>query len=277
MPVTQILTIANREFRDGLRNRWIAALILLLTTLSLSLYFLGSAPTGNIKASGLSVAVVSLASLSVYIIPLMALLLSFDALVGELERGTLLLLLTYPISRWQIVVGKFVGHMAILAFAILIGYGVTAVAIAFATGSSVDNWQAYLLMMLSSWMLGGIFIALGYLISAHTRARTTAVGIAVVVWLVAVLLYDLGLMALLLADKEQSINQNLFTWLMVTNPTDSYRILNLTGVDSVGQVAGMTDLGAKTNLGSTLLLSVMMAWIALPLFLSITKFKKLDL
>ena len=93
-----VTVLATSEIRDGLRNRWIAASIILLTALSLSLYFLGSAPTGSIKASSLSIAVVSLASLSVYLIPLMALMLSFDALVGEFERGTMLLLLTYPIK-----------------------------------------------------------------------------------------------------------------------------------------------------------------------------------
>ena len=41
--------------------------------------------------------VVSLSSLTIFLVPLIALLLSHDAIVGEAERGTLLLLLSYPV------------------------------------------------------------------------------------------------------------------------------------------------------------------------------------
>ncbi|MCK4704719.1 MAG: ABC transporter permease subunit, partial [Gammaproteobacteria bacterium] len=115
--------LALKELRDGLRNRWIAAAILLLGGLALALSMLGSAPTGSIKASTLDISVISLASLSVYLIPLIALMLSFDTLVGEFERGTMMLLLTYPVTRWQVIIGKFIGHVIILFIAILTGYG----------------------------------------------------------------------------------------------------------------------------------------------------------
>jgi Cu-processing system permease protein len=272
-----VTVLAASEIRDGLRNRWIAASIILLTALSLSLYFLGSAPTGSIKASSLSIAVVSLASLSVYLIPLMALMLSFDALVGEFERGTLLLLLTYPVSRGQVIIGKFVGHMTILALAILIGFGITAIVISVVTGSSLAHWQAYLWMMLSSWLLGGIFVALGYVVSAYVQERATAVGVAIGVWLLGVLLYDLGLMGLLLADTDQTISQNVFTGLLIANPTDSYRIFNLAGSDAVGQLAGMANAGARADISPVLLIIVMMAWIILPLLLTLKRFKQREL
>ncbi len=272
-----VTVLATSEIRDGLRNRWIAASIILLTALSLSLYFLGSAPTGSIKASSLSIAVVSLASLSVYLIPLMALMLSFDALVGEFERGTMLLLLTYPVSRWQVIIGKFVGHMIILALAILIGFGITAIVISVATGSSLAHWQAYLWMMLSSWLLGGIFVSLGYVVSAYVQERATAVGVAIGVWLFGVLLYDLGLMGLLLADTDQTISQTLFTGLLIANPTDSYRIFNLTGSDAVGQLSGMANAGVRADISPVLLIVVMMVWICLPLLLTLKRFKQREL
>ena len=100
-----LLILATKELRDGLRNRWIADTILLLATLALSLAFLGSAPVGAVKAGTLDVATASLSSLTVYLLPLIALMLAFDAFVGEAERGTLLLLLAYPVARWQVVLG----------------------------------------------------------------------------------------------------------------------------------------------------------------------------
>ena len=105
-----ISIVARKEIQEGLRNRWVLATTGLLAALALTLTFLGSAPTGNVGASELDVVIVSLSSLSVFLVPLIALLISHDAIVGELERGTMLLLLSYPIGRWQVIVGKFVGH-----------------------------------------------------------------------------------------------------------------------------------------------------------------------
>ena len=49
-----------------------------------SLAFLGAAPAGRVGAGALEVVVVSLSSLSIYLVPLIALLISHDAIVCEL-------------------------------------------------------------------------------------------------------------------------------------------------------------------------------------------------
>ena len=96
-----VFIIAIKEIQEGLRNRWVLATTLLLAALALSLTFLGSAPTGNVGAGALDVVVVSLSSLTIFLLPLIALLISHDAVVGEMERGTMMLLLSYPVGRGQ--------------------------------------------------------------------------------------------------------------------------------------------------------------------------------
>lgn len=260
-----VLVIALGEVREGLRNRWVAASILLLATLAFALSALGTAPTGTVDANALSVSVASLSSLSVYLLPLIALMLAFPALVGELERGTLLLLLTYPVARWQIVVGKFVGHLAILTLAVCVGYGVPGLITGFQSENGWTGGQGYLAMMGSSVLLGGAFIALGYLVSASVRERATAAGLAIGVWLVFVVLYDIGLLALLLTDTDQRISPGLFSGLMLVNPTDAYRIFNLMGSDGAGVVAGLAGLADQVRLGSALPLAVILLWVVAPL------------
>ena len=255
-----IWMLAQKEVRDGLRNRWVAVTILLLTTLSLSLYFLGSAPVGATKVDSLAVAQVNLVSLSVYLLPLIALMLSFDTLVGEFERGTMLLLLTYPIARWQLVVGKFVGHMLILLLAIGIGFGGTALIAVLTGDDTARNWSAYLLMIVSSWLLGGVFIALGYLISALVRERATAVGAAVGSWLMLVVLYDFALLGALLNDEEQAMGQQLLTTLLVANPTDAYRVFNLISTEGIGQITGLAEIAANAGIGHVTPLLILGAW-----------------
>ena len=139
-----VLIVARKEIQEGLRNRWVLATTLLLAALALTLSFLGSAPTGSVGMRALDVVIVSLSSLTIFLLPLIALLISHDAIIGEMERGTMLLLLSYPVGRWQVLLGKFVGHLAILAFATLLGYGAAAGALA-ATGSAIDaeSWAAF--------------------------------------------------------------------------------------------------------------------------------------
>ena len=74
--------ITGKEDRDSLRNRWVLAASVLLAALALSLGFLGSSPTGSVKVDPLTVTVVSLSSLSIFLIPLIAMLLSYDSLIG---------------------------------------------------------------------------------------------------------------------------------------------------------------------------------------------------
>jgi len=259
--VNAIAILAMKEVRDGLRNRWVAMTILVLTGLSLSLYFLGSSPTGETKVDSLAITLVSLVSLSVYLLPLIALMLSFDAFVGEFERGTMLLLLTYPVARWQLVVGKFLGHMLILLLAIVIGCGSVALIVALTGDGTVHDWSAYAAMMASSWLLGGVFVALGYLISTVVRERATAVGAAVGLWLLLVVLYDLVLLGALIADKEQAISEQVLTALLLVNPTDAYRVLNLTAVEGVSQVAGLADIAARAGIVQAIPVLVLVGWL----------------
>ena len=269
--------LALNEFLDGLRNRWVAAAIILLGTTALVLLLVGSAPTGTIRAGALDVSVVSLTSLSVYLLPLIALLLSFDALVGEFERGTMLLLLTYPVARWQVVMGKFFGHVMILLIAIIVGYGGAAVVTVLFTDNGIEGWQAYASMMGSTLLLGAVFVALGYLVSVLVRERSTAAGAAIVLWLVFVVLYDLGLLGLLLADHEQRISQTLFSALMLVSPADTYRVLNLTAFDAVGQVAGIAGVAARSGFSVSLLLCLMVMWVVVPLAATMAVFHRREL
>ena len=71
-----ILIVARKEIQEGMRNRWVLATTLLMAGLALSLTFLGSAPTGTVGVRALDVVIVSLSSLTIFLLPLIALLIS---------------------------------------------------------------------------------------------------------------------------------------------------------------------------------------------------------
>ncbi len=272
-----IAIIAGKEIQEGLRNRWVLATTLLLAGLALSLTFLGSAPTGNVGAGALDVVVVSLSSLTIFLLPLIALLISHDAIVGEMERGTMILLLSYPVARYQIVLGKFCGHVLILAFATIIGYGGAAGALAI-SGAAVQaaSWYAFAWMIGTSIMLGAAFVAIGYLISSLARDRGTAAGASVGVWLVMVLVFDMALLGLLVVDQGRIVSAPILEQLLFLNPTDLYRLANLTGFN-VSQFSGMAGLAGSTGVSTLALLLGMTLWIAIPLGLATVSFARREL
>ncbi|CAH2601383.1 putative ABC transporter permease protein NosY [Rhodovastum atsumiense] len=259
-----VLLLATKEVRDGLRNRWVLATTLLLAVFALTLAFLGAAPTGAVKASPLAVTIVSLSSLSIFLLPLIALLLSHDTIVGEAERGTLALLLAYPVARWQVILGKFAGHVAILAFATTVGFGAAATALTATGGAEADAWPEFAALIGSSVLLGAVFVAIGTLVSTQVRERGTAGGIAIGIWLGCVLIWDMALLGLLVADQGRTVTAGLLDALLLLNPADAYRLLNLSGA-GVGVFAGLADIAGRSALTPAVLTAALLAWIALPL------------
>ena len=266
------LAIAAQEVRVGLRNRWVLATTLLMAALALSLALLGAAPSGVVKADPLAVVVVSLASLTIFLVPLIALLLSFDAIVGEHERGTLMLLLSYPVARWQVVVGKCLGQVAILAVATVIGYGAAAAALAMKAGIAPQAWWAYAAMVLTSIMLGAAFVSLGCLASTLVQERATAAGLAVGLWLFYVLIYDTALLGALVADQGRIVSKPVLDTLLLLNPADVYRLFNMTSSNAVSVYSGMAGPGDPAALPPPLYLAVLGAWIVVPLGVAIFAF-----
>lgn len=273
-----VLLVAGKEIQESLRNRWVLAMTALLAALALSLTFLGSAPTGTVGARALDVVIVSLSSLTIFLVPLVALLISHDAIVGEAERGTMLLLLSYPVTRGQVLLGKFIGHLAILAFATVLGYGTAGVTLA-ATGAAIDgqSWAAFAAMIGTSILLGAVFIAIGYLVSVLVRERATAAGISIGIWLLLVVVFDMALLGVLVVDQGRVISSTALSGLLLLNPTDVYRILNLAGASNISTFSGMSGLAGAVALGPVALLSALVAWTAVPLALAAMIFSRREL
>jgi len=267
------LVLAEKEFRDGLRNKWVAGATLFLAALAFVLTFLGSSPTGLVDVKPLAVTVVSISSLTIFFVPLIALLLGYDAIVGEAERGCLLLMLTYPVSRYEIIFGKYLGHAAILAFATLVGYGAAGVAAAWTGTADAESWRAFAGLLLSSVLLGLSFLALAYLVSALVTERSTAAGIAVGLWLFFVIVYDLALMGILVASKG-GVGAHAFSGLLLFNPADAYRLFNLSGFENVRKISGMAGLSASAQVSPALLLAVLLAWVTVPLAATVALFNR---
>lgn len=272
--MNQVWNIARKELSDGLRNRWLLAISLLFAVLAVGIAWLGAAASGQLGFTSIPATIASLASLATFLMPLIALLLAYDAIVGEDEGGTLMLLMTYPIGRGQILLGKFVGHGLILALAVLIGFGCAAVAI----GALVQDIEISLLVwafgrfMLSSTLLGWAFLALAYLLSSLVNEKSSAAGLALGVWFLFVLVFDLVLLALLVFS-EGKFNPELLPWLLLLNPTDIYRLINLGGFEG-GNAIGVLSLAEDLPVPGAVLWACLLLWAGVALLLAYAAFRR---
>ena len=264
-----VLTIAATEIRIGLRNRWIILSSLILLTFALILVLLGSAPGGEVKTDAVTVVVASLSTLSVYLVPLIALLLSFDAIAGEIDRGTLQLVLASPVSRGAVLVGKFLGHVAVLSIAVSFGYGIAGL-VAFLANGGGDAGALFGVgrLIASSMILGATFIAIGYIASASVRQTGTAAALAIAIWLFAVVLYDLALLGGLLASQDGVFARTVFPWLLVFNPADAFRLYNMSAIDAVAVGSNLGGAGSALPLSGLATMLSPVAWTAIALAIS---------
>jgi len=97
----------------------------------------------------------------------------------EKRSGTIELLLTSPITDFQIIVGKFLGAMAL--YAIMLAVSLIHIAILFKFGS--PEWKPIATAYLGLLLMGGCFISLGLFISSLTKNQVVAATITFAVFL----------------------------------------------------------------------------------------------
>ena len=269
---SNILTLAQKELRDAGRNRWFILYAVAFAGLSLMLAWLALSGVGTYGLAGFGRTGASLINLVLLIIPLMGLTLGALSLAGERERGTLLYMLTQPVAQSELLLGKFLGLALAVLAALLLGFGLSGLLIAWQGGTTQAG--DYLLLVLLAFALALASLSLGFFISAASRRSATAVGIALFLWLLLVFFGDLGLMGtaiVLRIDIDQ-----LFA-LALLNPLQLFKMASILVIRSNLEVLGPAGTYAVRTYGSqllTLLIGILALWTILPLSLTYLVFKK---
>ena len=135
-------------------------------------------------------------------------------------------------------------------------------------GIDIAAWKPFALLIAASVVLGAAFLAMGYVISAKVKERGTAAGVAIGVWLFFVVIFDMTLLGVLVADSEQTITAPVVEGILLLNPADIYRLLNLTGYENTAMYAGMAGLSEQISLTVPVLLAAQVLWVFVPLVLA---------
>ncbi len=270
MELHQVLTIAGKECRDRIRNRWVLSVAVVFTVFALAIAYFGGAQQGTVGFRSIEFTIASLVSLVIYLIPLIALLLGFDAIVGERERGSLDLLLALPITRFELLLGKFLGLAAALTASTVAGFGLVAVVLA--TQISAGALYHYIGFMVSSVLLGLAFLSLAVMLSVFAADRTRASGLAIAAWFFFVLVFDLLLLGALVVTGGRYSGE-VFPFLLLLNPADVFRVLNIFSLDDVRTLYGLASIVPPALGNPALMGAVMLAWIVTPLGIASWRFR----
>jgi Cu-processing system permease protein len=260
-----IITLLKKEIDDSLNNRWFLLYALAFSGLALLLSWLSLSGGGSGYSgfAGFGRTAASLVNLVLLVVPLMALSIGAGSLVGEREQGTLHYLLSQPVNRLEVLLGKYLGLAAALLGALALGFGLSAVVLAARGGQA--NIAAYGLLVGYAFVLALGMLSLGFLISVLTRKVAVATGVALFSWLALVFGGDLGLMGTVLAFKLPI--GTLFT-LALVNPLQVFKMAALVGINATLDVLGPAGIYAmqtyRHSLG-WLFLGSLLAWIVVPL------------
>jgi ABC-2 type transport system permease protein len=141
-----------------------------------------------------------------FIIPLMAIGLGFDAVNSEFNRRTLSRVLSQPIYRDALLLGKFLGGLATLAVAlvalwlIVLGAGLLLLGVP-PRGVEVARGLSFLVVAIA---YGGVWLAIAMLFSVIFRSTATSALCALGVWLFFFILWPqlAGALLISLAPSE---------------------------------------------------------------------------
>jgi ABC-2 type transport system permease protein len=116
----------------------------------------------------------------------------------EKRSGTMELLLTSPITDFQIIMGKFLGAMGLYAAML----GVTLIHMALLYWVSQPEWMPILTSYFGLLLLGGCFMSVGLLISSLTKNQIVAV---VATFVVFMMLWMINWIAQFMSPTTQEI------------------------------------------------------------------------
>lgn len=262
MDFTNIWIVTHKELRDALRNRWFLLYTLIFGGLALVLSMTAQPDIAFAKLAGYDRTVTSLVNLVLLFVPLMGLMFGATSLASDQETGVLNTLLAQPITRTEILLGKYFGVATALLCPLIMGFGLAGFALALDGGGQV---KGYAVMIAFACLLGLAMLSVGFLISTISQKTSTAVGGALFLWLFFVLVGDLGLIG---ASIVMELPLETTLLIALISPLQEFKMASISTTQASLDALGPAGLYADDTFGGLflpLLLASLLLWIFVPL------------
>ncbi|MFB6160177.1 MAG: ABC transporter permease subunit [Haloferacaceae archaeon] len=270
--------VARKDFEDAARSGWLlglAALFVVLVSLGVYVTSLLSGGGGVDSTAVLRSGFVQDGVVTAFI-PLVSLVVAYNAVVGERESGSLKLLLALPHSRADVVFGKVVGRAAAVATAIAAGFLLPAVVL-LVLDSVTFAAVAYVQYTFFAALLGVAFVAIAVGFSAATASHRLAMAGAVGIYFLFVGLLGAIQFPLSLYLQVSGTpgwlplsGQELIRMIRLINPTGAFKIV------TNGFLGGRLFSGQGARLQAAAVV-MLVAWTVVPPLFGLLRFEKADL
>jgi Cu-processing system permease protein len=268
---------ARYELVLAVRSRWLQIFAGVFAGLTLAVASSGYILSGGYGIQDFSRTAVSLVQLVLLLVPLAALV--FGSLALTSDRGAAELLYSQPVTRGRILLGRVLGVWAALAAAELVGFGLAGLVLQSQAGYAGAGQYGALAVM--AVMLTGVFLSIAALLaSRNTGRRTRVLALALVVWFLAVVLFDvvaLGAASLLRSGSAS----RLLIWATLLNPVDAARtgaLLAIEGTSAFGaaSLALLRFTGGMSGAAWAVTASLAL-WLVVPFGLAVRSLTQADL
>ena len=196
------------------------------------------------------------------------------------ERAAAELVFSQPVPRRTVLLGKLLGLFQALAAAQAVGFGAAGALVYGQSGS--EGLGGFLLLVAASLVTTAVFLGLAALLSAGAvgRKRTRALALALVVWSVAVVLFDLAALGLASLLPSGTASRVLMVAAIV-NPVGAVRTGTLLAIQGTGAFGAASLALFRFTRGTwgaaaVLVLSVLF-WLVAPTALAVRRLRKADL
>lgn len=163
------LAVAEKDFRDAIRSRLMIVVAVIFVVSNGGSVALGSEYGEAVVAIILDL---MLRASSVFI-PLIAIGIAYRSIAGERDSGSLKLLLSLPNSRFDVVLGKFLGRSGVISVAVVVGF----ISMLLTTAITFDGdipAEVLLTFMLATLLLAIVFVSIAVSVSAFTDSTFAA-------------------------------------------------------------------------------------------------------
>lgn len=275
--MSPVLLCARHELLLAVRSRWLQLFAVVFAALALVVASAGYILSGGYGLQDFARTAASLVQLVLLIVPLTA--LAFGALALTPERGTAEMLFAQPVSRTRILVGRYLGLLVSLAAAQAIGFGLAGLVLHGQAGRT--GLATFVVVVTVSLALTAVFLSIAAML-AQTRAarRARVLALALVVWFVAVVLYDVAMLGIASLLRSGTASRLLITAVLV-NPVDAARTVALMAVEGTAAfgAASLALLRFTGGPGQAMLLASMslVAWAVGPLLIAARRLARADL
>jgi len=220
-----IILIAKQEFLLNRRNKWIAIFAITFALLTFFISYFGMVTSGYSGFQDFARTSTSLIKLSGFLIPLFSLLVGVLSFISHPEYMELLT--SQPLSRSQIVLGKYLGLVFTLVGATIVGFTIPGVIISIAIGT--EGALGYTATVFFIFIQGLIFLGCAVLIALLAKRQQLAVGISIGVWIFFEVIYGLIILGTTIYFSAE-ILKYILIFSLIGNPIDIARVLSLIAV-----------------------------------------------